>query len=647
MTRKQVWLLVGTFTLLLLGGCGSTPKTSSLPVATPTQNQETTSQQAPSLQPEQWLAEAQRVWQQGEERDARNDLLLKAAQSYAELGQLAQARQILFTIRGSLGTPSQRNRYNLLLAELYQNDNKVGSQQRLRLLQSVTTTEPDLQQQQYRLMALEYARLGEWIEAANALLMSDPNAPDNIAQAWAWVNQSSPEQLASSAQHSQLAPYVSLRQLILDYGFNPDQLSQQLAQFQQVFRGHPLVANWPDNLNHPEKLEPGKRDNIVVMLPLSGRLQVTGMAIKEGILAAYFGETSRIKDVAPAQLQFIDTNTATTAELIEKSSSADWIIGPLLKENVDALLSQLPASAQILTLNRPSVINTALAASSDKPVLGDSPKQPVELLPARYSSQIYYALAPEDEARQLANRVFLQGHRSPILVASTNSLHQRMQDAFMEQWQRLTSGLAARQHSAPTKVTYSDNASLRDGILEALDVAQSKDRIKEIQSFANETLYDLPRNRRDIDAIVVFTSPEQTELVNPVIEASLSPFSGVRVPVFATSRSVDYAQSRNQWRDLENLHFLDMPWVLPDNPAPALAQQAEQLWPQRPTSLQRLFAFGVDAYNLIPRLNSLVGLPQLEYQGLTGSLSVNKDKEIVRRLPEAVVSQERITLIAE
>ena len=117
------------------------------------------------------------------------------------------------------------------------------------------------------------------------------------------------------------------------------------------------------------------------------------------------------------------------------------------------------------------------------------------------------------------------------------------------------------------------------------------------------------------------------------------------MPVYATSRSVDYTQSRNQWRDLQNLHFLDMPWVLPTNPEPHLANLTRELWPQRPTSLQRLFAFGVDAYNILPRLGQMVWLPQLEYQGLTGTLKINSQREVVRTLPEAVVNQETIQVV--
>ena len=636
MRRCYPWLLFGLSVTLLLSGCGSTAPTTRTPVKTSVPQVQTEDNTETTLTPAMMVARAQDVWQTTGDINLRNGYLLDAAQAFLADGASAKASQIGYMLRDQIRLPEQQNRYQLLLAELYGNDPRVGSAQRLELLQSITASDPATKAQKFALMATDYARLGHWLAAANALLNSDDANPEHVAQAWQWVNQASAQQLQDSGRFNKLPAYVSLRQLILEHGFEPDVLRQQLAQYQRVFRNHPLVTHWPDNLSNLDKLAQTNRENIAVMLPLSGRLQVTGMAIKEGILAAYFNDASAMNATRIPQLQFFDTNGATADELIAAAADADWIIGPLLKENVDALLPKLSPQHRILTLNRPE---------ASLPALGDGEQQ--ELLPASFSSQVYYALAPEDEASQLAERVFTQGRRSPVLVASENTLHQRMQDAFLTRWQQLTRGLAASQHSAPTLVTYSDNNTLREGILDALDVAQSKERIKEIQSFADGELYNMARNRRDIDAVVVFTSPEQTELVNPVIEASISPFGGVTVPVFATSRSIDYAQSRNQWRDLENLHFLDMPWVLPDNPAPELAAQTDALWPQRPTPLQRLFAFGVDAYNLLPRINSMAWLPQLQYEGLTGALSVNQNNEIVRSLTEAVVTQERIQVLAE
>ena len=637
MRRCYPWLLFGLSVTLLLNGCGSTEPTTRVPVKTPVPEVQTEEHTETTLTPAMMVARAQDIWQSTGDVNARNGYLLDAAQGFLANDAPAKASQISYMLRGHIQLPEQQNRYQLLLVELYGNDPRVGSAQRLELLQSISAFDPATKARKFALMATDYARLGQWLAAADALLNSDDANPEYVAKAWQWVNQASAQQLQDSARFTKLPAYVSLRQLILEHGFEPDLLRQQLAQYQRVFRNHPLVTHWPNNLSNLEQLSQTNREHIAVMLPLSGRLQVTGMAIKEGILAAYFNDTSAMNATRIPQLQFIDTNDTTADELITAAADADWIIGPLLKENVDALLPKLSPQHRILTLNRPE---------ATLPVLADSEQQQ-ELLPASFSSQIYYALAPEDEASQLAERVFSRGRRSPVLVASENTLHQRMQDAFLTRWQQLTSGLAASQHSAPTLVTYSDNNTLREGILDALDVAQSKERIKEIQSFADDELYNMARNRRDIDAVVVFTSPEQTELVNPVIEASISPFGGVTVPVFATSRSIDYAQSRNQWRDLENLHFLDMPWVLPDNPAPELAAQTEALWPQRPTPLQRLFAFGVDAYNLLPRINSMAWLPQLQYEGLTGALSVNQHNEIVRSLPEAVVTQERVQVLAE
>ena len=637
MVRLSTSILLVTGTLLVLSGCGSTPTTPSTPTRTaPT---ETVTQREVSeqpLSPEALIELAQQQWQS--DGDNRNSLeyLIQAAQQWQSSGEPVKSQQVLYSLRHIPLPTNLKARYNLLLAQQYADDPKVSSEQVLTLLNG-NLSDDALRRQQFALKAQQYARLGQWLQAANALLKSTDITPDVIAQTWEWVNHASEKDEVGIARLTEVAPFVALKQLVRENGFDQSQLIQQLIQFRQVYRGHPLVTYWPESLTKVTDLAPVKRDNVVVFLPLSGRLQATGMTIKEGILAAYFNDQSARSANQIPQLQFVDTNITTPEAMANIASEADWVIGPLLKENVDALLPLLSPKVKMLALNRPDTTPAPLLSSADE--LQD------ELQPSSFGVQIFYALAPEDEARQLANQVFEQGKSAPILVASEHSLHQRMQEAFINQWQKLTAGLASHQHSAPTLVTYTDNAGLRDGIQEALDVAQSKERIKEIQSFVDVELYNLPRNRLDIDAIVVFASPEQTELLNPVIEASISPFSGESVPVYATSRSVDYTQSRNQWRDLQNLHFLDMPWVLPTNPEPHLANLTRELWPQRPTSLQRLFAFGVDAYNILPRLGQMVWLPQLEYQGLTGTLKINGQREVVRTLPEAVVNQETIQVV--
>jgi outer membrane PBP1 activator LpoA protein len=179
-----------------------------------------------------------------------------------------------------------------------------------------------------------------------------------------------------------------------------------------------------------------------------------------------------------------------------------------------------------------------------------------------------------------------------------------------------------------------------------LDVAQSKKRIKQMSVMSDVEVFGVERNRRDIDAIVLFANPEQTRLLNPIIEASLSPFARKSLSVFASSRSYSLDLNSNSLRDLRNLTFTDMPWMLPGHNWQNLANQTTQLWPQKQDTLLRLFAMGFDAYQLLPYLRQLKALPQLVSYGLTGEISIDNQGVLHRRLPWAQVAKDRVKLLA-
>ena len=76
-----------------------------------------------------------------------------------------------------------------------------------------------------------------------------------------------------------------------------------------------------------------------------------------------------------------------------------------------------------------------------------------------------------------------------------------------------------------------------------------------------------------------------------------------------------------------------LPWLLDaDNP---LRQQVDQQWPQASGSLGRLYAMGVDAFRLAPRLDQLKALPGSQLEGLSGSLSLTQEQRVERHLPWA------------
>ena len=58
----------------------------------------------------------------------------------------------------------------------------------------------------------------------------------------------------------------------------------------------------------------------------------------------------------------------------------------------------------------------------------------------------------------------------------------------------------------------------------------------------------------------------------------------------------------------------------------------DQLWPEESDQYTRLFAMGIDAYNLIPHLNHLKSYSYERYNGETGILSLDEYHRIFRQL---------------
>jgi outer membrane PBP1 activator LpoA protein len=252
---------------------------------------------------------------------------------------------------------------------------------------------------------------------------------------------------------------------------------------------------------------------------------------------------------------------------------------------------------------------------------------------------VYFALAPEDEATQLANLMKKEGIRTPIIISNGSAVSRRMIEAFIAHWTALN-GLD--EIKRPKVVTFSDNKGLRIGITAALDVLQSQKRISQMSNLTTETVHSVTRNRRDVDAFVVFALPQQVELLNPIIEASISLFTERTIPVFATSYSYQHQLNKNSIRDLRNLVFVDMPFLMPTQRDSQLASQVDNLWNNPPSTFLRLFAFGYDAFQFSEKMQQLAYFSHTDLNGLSGKLSVNDKRQVTRDLPSAVIENDSI-----
>jgi outer membrane PBP1 activator LpoA protein len=306
---------------------------------------------------------------------------------------------------------------------------------------------------------------------------------------------------------------------------------------------------------------------------------------------------------------FIDSARPEEGAEILKNNEYQLVIGPLIKDNIQVFAPFIAPEIPVIALNR------------------DEAEMPER-------EYYYYSLAPEDEALQLAQHLEGRGLKEPIIIAESSNAARRMKAAFVSYWQ-------ANHSRAPLEVEYSDSKTMRKGIGDAMGVTLSKGRIRQINALTRQEVIAFERNRRDIDSIVVFANAEQTELINPVIETSISPFADI-LPVFASSRSHSLEMSNNSYRDLRNLNFIDLPWMLPEHPWQGLSREAEALWPRRTDTDQRLFAMGYDAYNMVPHLRHMALFPEYQLSGLTGRLSLDANHEIQRRLPWGRIQQDKV-----
>nr|WP_246604316.1 penicillin-binding protein activator [Alteromonas lipotrueae] len=630
--------------MLFLAGCGSTPEPTSAPKIINTEPVEAPVEK--HITPEHKLVEAKKVWLQTRDKVKRDTLLLDAVGLYIAQDDTILAQQILFEMKQDGVATSLQDSYAIHVAMAYQNDPSSSPAQLTAMLEDVNTS-PALVAKLAALQADLYAKQGLWAKAANSVLSTELEDEQKVAKVWSLLNQIPADRLKQSEnQYPKLQPFFALRQLTIENVRNPQQLNRSITQYQQVYAGHMLAKHLPKDVALAQALTAPQIRELVVLLPLSGRLAATGEAVKDGIMAGYYQQLQQSSNPnsMPA-IRFVDTTNADTQTMVAAIGDAKFIVGPLLKETVEQLIPALPPGVNMLALNRPDEMPTILDNSTS--VHSDSVSYESEIPSSMAPAVNYFALAPEDEANQLAEFIYSKGFRAPIVIAAQSNLYQRMNDAFKARWNTLHEHEAQARKANITSVTFNDSESLREGITQALDVAQSNQRINQIEYMTNEEVYNMPRSRRDIDAIVAFASPQDTELLNPIIEASLNPYDGKQVPVYATSRSMDYNSGKNQWRDLQNVRFIDMPWMMPNHKWQQLAQETKQTWPNRSTLQNRLFAFGVDAYELLPQLGMLNTLSYITFDGLTGTLTLNKNSEVERNLPQAVIRNERVQMLME
>lgn len=703
-----------TFILLFLSSCATQTQTTA---EKPLDKIDKPSKEVVLNNAEKSLQEAEVEWLKNRDIEQRNSLLLAAAQDFQTGGECRRSDIIIANIEPFLENPIQQQ-YSLLLKAECALIQHYASGLSAELIQTpidtmiswLTPITADQFIARKEVLIAHLAALHErWDLAANVLSQQlDADSPLNVDSSpvsqlsfgsdglnarsdanaapeqilWKWFLKASKSTQNSMGQSNPLMrAYLSLANILEDENLTDASRQQAIIFWQKQNPTHPLSINLPSGVEGYLAQTLKEVRNIAILLPLSGRVEVQGDAIKQGIMTAYFTKLEDINKNNPGEtipnIRFLDTGSDTSSFVSNEITPEglmqyDIVIGPLLREHVSLVKEFNLPDSMLVYLNRLSRATSNIGANDNTVAAllqdefaglpnNDSVAASVVQVAAQpdlelasqgafnssinaesTSAKVYFALAPEDEATQLANLMKKQGIRTPIIISNGTSLSRRMIDTFNEQWIALN-GLDAIK---PLKVvTFSDNKGLRVGITAALDVLQSQRRINQLSNLSSETVHSVTRNRRDVDAFVVFALPQQVELLNPIIEASISLFTDRTIPVFATSYSYQHQLNKNSIRDLRSLVFVDMPFLMPEQRNSLLAQQVDTLWNNPPSSFLRLFAFGYDAFQFSEQMQQLAYFSHTDLNGLSGKLTVNEQRQVIRNLPSAIIHDDSITQV--
>ena len=308
-----------------------------------------------------------------------------------------------------------------------------------------------------------------------------------------------------------------------------------------------------------------------------------------------------------AELKIYDTSAQPLDQVLAQvqQDGASIVVGPLLKNNVEELMKS-NTSLNVLALNQPEQVQNR-------------------------ANICYFALSPEDEARDAARHIHEQGKQAPLLLTPRSALGDRVATAFAQEWQQLGGGVVLQQKFGST-------SELRAGVNGGAGIALTGSPVsaslpqQQAVTIGGLTIPAPPTDAQisgggKPDAAYIIATPEEIAFIKPMIAMRNGSQSGVTL--YASSRSAQGTAGPDFRLEMDGLQYSEIPMLAGSNPA--LMQQALSSV-RNDYSLARLYAMGVDAWALTNHFTQMRQVPGFELNGNTGDLTATQDCVINRKL---------------
>ena len=324
---------------------------------------------------------------------------------------------------------------------------------------------------------------------------------------------------------------------------------------------------------------------LAVLLPLTGAMAAAASPVRDGFLAGYYGEHRQKPEIV-----FYDT-TGTPAGAIAAyqragTEGADYVVGPLGRDEVGALFREPQLNVAVLALNRgPAAPPTGNAS---------------------------FALAPEDDGIAAAEYLLARNARRVLVLVGSDDGMRRSAAAFREH-------LASRGGS----------------VVETLTIAEKPADI-------TAALQTVAQKEGGVDAVFIALKGGQARALAPQLTAAgLS--AKLRV---STAQLLSGTGKPDQDQLLDGIAFPAETWSVQGISGLPSAESTGAMLSTARGPAAKLFAFGYDAWLLTAYLERLASNANGKIDGATGDLRIDGFGNIVRSPSWSTFSNGQVVALA-
>ena len=523
----------------------------------------------------------------------------RSAKSFYEQGEF---QQVIDTLENEvLSTTSSIQFEAYLLAALATSnlDNATESFDFLKQAGRLTAARhPDNQNKLKDTKASILEHFGNWLDAVSLRMDLTYNLPlnegeDNQTKLWLAVQNLTQNEIDELYQQQipLLNGWLTISGILRNQSLS---IEQQLTVFENwriENPNHPAALSPPQDFQIMSSIEDMAPKKIVLMLPMSGKLERASQAIVDGFFATFYNQKEARPQVSIINVD--DYSNINDALAAANEKQPDVIIGPLQKNNV----------AQVGRLNLPY------------PVIALN-QLDINLHP---KNLYHFSLSAEDEIHELITFAKQEGATKAAILNIQDTWALKQSDEFRVAATKENITITSNQSYANTP------KGRQDAIQKLLLIDESYARKRRIEQWTGTKVESIARSREDLDYVFYVGKLNDAKQIRPLIDF----YFADKIPMLATSTLNDSEPDKSiNPSDIERILFTEVPALTPNS-------TTLDVLPKNQSSniLRRLQALGADSYLLANKYRLFTLLPSTKISANTGIITIDENG-IFHKRPE-------------